>query len=45
MALAMATRSDGVKSFLTSFSWYSPARMLDTFTMRVRMVFFLRMSR
>jgi len=28
MALAMATRSDGVKSLRTSFSAYSPARML-----------------
>jgi hypothetical protein len=37
--------SDGVKPFRISFSWYSPARILDTFTTRARMVFFLRMSR
>ena len=37
MALPMATRSDGVKFLRTSFSANSPARMLDTRTMRAAM--------
>src|ERR1035441_6794341 len=38
MALAMATRSDGVKSLRTSFSAYSPFMMLVTSTILARIV-------